>query len=831
MALRLIGCGITTVSEVKKMNIILGSDRTKLVTALVLMGLMFSFGVTAVFSQTPEKILTATETATLIRRAAELTVATTQGAFNTSDIFDRWGERDDLEGKTRTQLFRLLFSDVQAIITDPAVRTQIWKSWYPLMVVAAPTTTTTSTQQTTQAGPVLDNNAAGWLVSDLANTLGGIKDRNEANEVYVKLFAHLDAKDLGGKTKAQIMQILFQDLRSIVSDPAQQAAVWKDWNVPAPPPLTPDIRRTSIPVVINSMEGENVSTVNVPVKPYTVKLIDEKGRPVVGARVSMRLYSGRYANGMFASIEGRSVPKGVIWTATTNAAGECTFTVFPEGSMYTVTFADAKGTTIHLTTGGTASNKEFGGLRWTSPETYDVFTPEGLANETKTLAEERKANVDAIAQLLFVPDDNWTRAEGWDETMAASAVALNGQLVAAIKAEPYNALSEHQKVRIGLTLLKLVLTPNSYASLKKLSDKVRTLPRTTEPGTFTFWGYATKEESIKFGSFQAQSITRSIKIPFKSVPNAEDYELCRKVAEDRSSPPDECQEVLHAYTPYLVRWGRLIYTSCIDDQNLVPIANELTGLTGLSRSEILLPGPLWNQESWGDARDNICSMLVKNEMAKDMERDGFGVKLINAGLQAGMMEARPPLRSVNIAGVTEKVTDQDSLIKWHTDRDKILGEKKNQGESDQAFQARVLGLLRDTVEPVSGRRFDDSLFVYRIPRYYTREPNTISVSVTSFSEGTRGFLVKSYMDHTFNKGEADGGYFVGRVPSGKPMPNRRDIAIAVYGWSIGITEEADMAVHKDVATHFGMVMRRWVMFNIRTGEVYGTSKTDGTLFP
>ena len=133
--------------------------------ALALMCLMFCFGVMAVFSQTPEKILTPVETATLIREAAERTVMTTDGGYGTSDIFDRWEAREDLEGKTKTQLMRLLFADVHAIIKDPAIRTKVWNAWYPMMPVANPAATPvlkpTGTQLPAKASPVLDDDAAG----------------------------------------------------------------------------------------------------------------------------------------------------------------------------------------------------------------------------------------------------------------------------------------------------------------------------------------------------------------------------------------------------------------------------------------------------------------------------------------------------------------------------------------------------------------------------------------------------------------------------------------------------------------------------------------------
>ena len=55
------------------------------------------------------------------------------------------------------------------------------------------------------------------------------------------------------------------------------------------------------------------------------------------------------------------------------------------------------------------------------------------------------------------------------------------------------------------------------------------------------------------------------------------------------------------------------------------------------------------------------------------------------------------------------------------------------------------------------------------------------------------------------------------------MPDKRDLGIAVYGWTIGAQESDSEGIEQ----HIGFVMKRWVMYNIHTGEVYGTSETDG----
>lgn len=817
------------------MKIILEIDRAKPLIALALMCLVSSFGVIAVFSQTPEKILTQAETEAVLEDAARgaLEAIGDEAVFDA--VVERWEAREDLEGKTRSQLMRLLFADVQAVIQDPAIRTAIWKAWHPPTVTAAPASATT--QASGQVPPVLDERAVYDLLGKLADSLILLGPSGSQTAAITKRWeAYMD--DLKGKTRAQILPRLFADVQAIVTDPAIRTKIWKEWNAPpaqaGPVPIWSDASHPvpNAPTAYLTVVADG--TMRLPLLKWDVIIVDEEKRPIAGAKVSMKLKYGYAGAGgeLILSVNGRPVAEGVTQTATTNSAGACSFSIpWTQNVNYDLSVFTAQGQPLKFKFDGKAPYdgplpKDFNWeAKWEPSRTIEVYSPEALANITKPASDQRKVNDQKIAQLLAIPEDSWTRADGWNEEMASAAVELNSTL-------KVDSLSQHQQVMVGLTLLKIGLSPRSYASLKKLYDTVRTLPRRTEPADVQYWGYTTYEEYTKGVGWQGQNIRRSIRIPFGKVPHPEDYKDC--VSAQENGDPDECREILNAYAPYLMRWGRAIYTSCIDDPNLPAVADELRSLT---RSGGLMSGPM-NGNIW-DPQASICSLLVKNEMAKDMQRDGFAVDLINAGLDAGPAEFRPPLTSVNIGGNIEKVTDQQSLIKWFLDRkkgsapvQKERGEKRLPGETDGAFQARVIAMLRDGVEPVSGRSLENSLLVFRVDRLENSAPDTISVRTRSFTSGNQGRLIKNYLDDAnFNEGKEDEGFFLGRVAPGKPKPDRREIGIAVYGWPVGVGAEITMDVNKDLKHYFVFVMKRWVMFNLRTGEIYGTSKVDGKLFP
>lgn len=92
---------------------------------------------TTVFSQTQEKVLTQAETEAVVELAARAVLEVTGDESVLDAVTERW-EAQEIEGMTRSQIMRLLFADVQAVIQDPAMRTAIWKAWHP---PAAVTTT------------------------------------------------------------------------------------------------------------------------------------------------------------------------------------------------------------------------------------------------------------------------------------------------------------------------------------------------------------------------------------------------------------------------------------------------------------------------------------------------------------------------------------------------------------------------------------------------------------------------------------------------------------------------------------------------------------------
>ena len=161
------------------MKITLEIDRAKPLIALALMCLMFSFGVTAAFTQTPEKILTAAETEAVLEEAARGALEAIGDEALFDAIVEKWEAREDLEGKTKSQILRQLFADVQAVITDPAMRTKIWRAWHPPSVATVPKPAATLTQQPIKPAATQNNPPAGaprWIPGTYRLKMEGMQD-------------------------------------------------------------------------------------------------------------------------------------------------------------------------------------------------------------------------------------------------------------------------------------------------------------------------------------------------------------------------------------------------------------------------------------------------------------------------------------------------------------------------------------------------------------------------------------------------------------------------------------------------------------------------------
>jgi hypothetical protein len=134
-------------------------------------------------------------------------------------------------------------------------------------------------------------------------------------------------------------------------------------------------------------------------------------------------------------------------------------------------------------------------------------------------------------------------------------------------------------------------------------------------------------------------------------------------------------------------------------------------------------------------------------------------------------------------------------------------------------------MLKSTSDPGSGRRLDDSLIIFRLRSLYGSDPAKELVTSDLFLHLDSVHLYDSYDNGAdLTPGDTLSGYisFAGKVRPGRPIPDKRDLAVAAYGWIIGAGENDESS-----GPHLGLVVRRWVLFNINTGEVYGTSEANG----
>lgn len=217
---------------------------------------------------------------------------------------------------------------------------------------------------------------------------------------------------------------------------------------------------------------------------------------------------------------------------------------------------------------------------------------------------------------------------------------------------------------------------------------------------------------------------------------------------------------------------------------------------------------------------------------------GFANEILNAVIGEQLEEDWPVLTSASIAGKVEKASDAAALLEMFRSKNEIakysdteIGSVKRwRGETPEAFRARVETMLKGNADPTSGRRLDDSLFVFRVRTLYGGGPNELKTPVPFLRLGSVRFY--SAYGNGFDV-TADGELdfyiiFTGKLRPGQPVPDKRDLAVATWGWTIG-AHESD---RDGTQQYINFVMKRWVIYNIHTGEIYGTgtSKTDGKLF-
>jgi hypothetical protein len=104
-----------------------GINWTKLAIALALMCSMFSFSPMAHTKQ--EGPLDAEAVSALIEELTDGLQDVIKDEDQVAAITEKWDAHEDLVGKTRTQILKLLFADVKSVIEDKETQDNIWASW------------------------------------------------------------------------------------------------------------------------------------------------------------------------------------------------------------------------------------------------------------------------------------------------------------------------------------------------------------------------------------------------------------------------------------------------------------------------------------------------------------------------------------------------------------------------------------------------------------------------------------------------------------------------------------------------------------------------------
>lgn len=800
----------------------------KLRRTITIAAAFFVFSFTPVLSQTQEKVLTQAQTEAVVEEAARAILEVTQDEGVLDAITERW-EAHEIEGMTRSQIMRLLFADVQAVIQDAAIRTAIWKAWHPPAPVATqPRPAATPGPAQNQQG--LDAQAASNLFSDLRNSFDDLIQFNRIPPANIRWTM---PKDLAGKTRAEITRILFADVQAVITDPASRKIVWDHWHRPpvsifeetkAPQPI-PATPTGYLAVVTKSGKDNRLKNENLPLLRWDVTVVDEEKRPVAAARVALRLVAGTTGLGIINSVGGRPIADGITQTATTNSAGAASFSVaWTNSARYELTVTSAQGRVFQLGEispyDGPASQYFFWNTKWEPSKTISVFTPEGAAASNGREAAEAAS----IEQLLLRPADDWSRT-GWTPDWTEQAVSINSTFAAPVSDALRAKLTNYQKNVGALNILKLALTPASFERLKQLNTFVQSQPRSNQNAVV--W--------VEIGGKRVD-----VTATFKQPPNANLYQRCKAETEGQTTTTMECARALASVVPYQNRW-KAINLSCLDNPGLIPVANEFGALVkaqrtfdaGLIKYDYpLFPGTETSTNDYGppDTLGWICSSLVKNEMAKDMARDGFATAVLNQVIGEQLTEERPTITTANIAGRAEKVTDQAALLNLFREKNLIsrgsmvIGSVKQwQGETTQQYRTRVEGFIKNTIDPGSGRPNDNALVVFRVKSLHGKDPVKELTTLGTLLEIESVRLYDSYDGEYSITPESpdDTITFRGKVSPGRPVPDKRDVAVAVYGWIIGAREDDGSS------PHLALVPRRWVMYNIHTGDVYGTSEANG----
>jgi phage tail-like protein len=102
-------------------------DLTKLVIAIGLLCVMVGFSARA--QTKPEKLLDAEAVTALIEELTNNLPDLIEDEAQVTAITEKWNARQNLAGKTRTEILNLFFADVRSVVSDKKTQDIVWSSW------------------------------------------------------------------------------------------------------------------------------------------------------------------------------------------------------------------------------------------------------------------------------------------------------------------------------------------------------------------------------------------------------------------------------------------------------------------------------------------------------------------------------------------------------------------------------------------------------------------------------------------------------------------------------------------------------------------------------
>ena len=136
-------------------------------------------------------------------------------------VAEKWDARKDLAGKTKKVVINLLYQDVKSVIKDSGIQYQIYSqfSLYRQMPDDSFSAKTEKPDGAT-AQPASDKPLDAAALAVLIRELKGVvsteaRDEKASNAVAAKWDAR---KDLAGKTKNAVINLLYQDVKFVIKD-------------------------------------------------------------------------------------------------------------------------------------------------------------------------------------------------------------------------------------------------------------------------------------------------------------------------------------------------------------------------------------------------------------------------------------------------------------------------------------------------------------------------------------------------------------------------------------------------------------------------------------